>query len=206
MQQQHNPFKIYSYYVIPLIEISAMTSHLSESQPACCSSQGLQSRPPSPLIVSSTWSLVLTILAPLLFPKHIRYNIPSFLYLCYFLYLEHSSPRHLHGLLFENLCWNVTVSVRDSWIILFKIATQWHTNCHLFPPLFSSIALNTIQHPVHFIYVFVYCLSLPLGCKFHQPGIICSLCILSTWECVWAQSRHSISICEWIKQTITKSL
>ena len=28
MQQQHNPFKIYSHYVIPLIEISAMTSQV----------------------------------------------------------------------------------------------------------------------------------------------------------------------------------
>lgn len=53
------------------------------------------------------------------------------------------------------------------------------TTCCLVPALFSSIALNTPKSCT-FFYVFVYCLSLPLGCKFHQTGIICSLCIFST--------------------------
>ena len=85
-------------HVIPLMQFSAITTHLSVSQHACWNSQDLQSSPASPLLVSFPCSLVFTTRTPLLLLIHIRYNTLSFLYLCYFLCLEHSSPRHLHGL------------------------------------------------------------------------------------------------------------
>ena len=82
----------------PWLQFSAIASHLSVSQHASWNSQDLKSSPASPLLVSFPCSLVFTTLTHLQLLIHIRYNSLSFLYLCYFLCLDHSSPRHLHGL------------------------------------------------------------------------------------------------------------